>query len=70
MSGQQTPAEWRDVTETGKWTFPRRCRMDGHKRVCQTLSYDGNGFFTILRGNDKVFVRRSRLTFIPDQKEN
>ena len=44
--------------------FPRRCRMDGHARLCRVLTYDGNGYFTILRGEQKVFVHRDRLTFI------
>lgn len=56
------------MTMTGRWHFPRRARMDGHAQLCRVLSYDGNGYFTILRGEEKVFVHRDRLTFIPDRK--
>lgn len=50
-------------------TFPRYALLDGHRPPVHVLSYDGNGFFTVLRRDDsKVFVRRSRLTFIPDKK--
>lgn len=43
--------------------------MDGHAQICRVLAYDGNGYFTILRGEEKVFVQRDRLTFIPDKEE-
>ena len=43
--------------------------MDGHTRICRVLSYDGSGYFTILRGEEKVFVKRDRLVFIPDRKK-
>lgn len=33
------------------------------------LNYEGNGYFTVLRRRDeKVFVKRERLTFIPERK--
>lgn len=53
----------------GRWYFPRRCRMDGHTQICRVLSYDGNGYFTILRGEEKVFVKRDRLVFTLDRKK-
>ena len=52
-----------------RWHFPRLCRMDGHSQICRVLSYDGSGYFTILRGEEKVFVKRDRLVFIPDRKK-
>lgn len=56
-----------------KWHFPRRAKIDNKGRIVQVLSYDGEGMFTVLRSNgtseEKVFVRRDRLTFIPDRKK-
>ena len=42
--------------------------MDGHDQICRVLAYEGNGYFTILRGEEKVFVHRDRLIFIQDRK--
>lgn len=41
------------------------------KRRVQVLTYDGNGFFTVLdRGDRRVFVHRDHLTFLPRAKKS
>lgn len=45
--------------------IPRKAILDGHKPPVQVLSYDGNGFFTVLKRDDsRVFVPRERLVFV------
>ena len=50
---------------------PQRALLFGQRgRVVKVLTYDGNGFFTVLEVRGKterrVFVHRDRLTFLPD----
>jgi len=43
--------------------LPKRAYLK-NKGVCDVLSYDGNGYFTILDKRDRrIFVHRSRLSF-------
>ena len=50
-------------------TYPRYAILDGHKPPVHVLNYEGNGYFTVLRrADEKVFVKRERLTFIPERK--
>lgn len=45
--------------------IPRKALLGLAKERVQVLSYDGNGYFTVLRkGDERVMAPRSRLTFI------
>lgn len=45
--------------------LPEKALLDG-KRVVKVLTYDGNGYFTVLASNDaRVFTHRNRLVFLP-----
>jgi len=55
------------------YTFPRKALLDGHRPPVRILDYsEGTGCFTVLRSNghseEQVFVKRERLTFIPERK--
>lgn len=53
-------------------SFPRRALLDGKGAPVRVLAYEGRnprtkiGFWTVLRGEEKVLVREERLTFLPE----
>lgn len=51
-------------------SLPNFAILDGHKPPVRVLTYDGNNFFTVLRqpGDEKVLVKRERLTFVKERK--
>jgi hypothetical protein len=43
--------------------IPARAYLAG-KGMCEVLTYDGNGYFTVLTNRDhRIFVHRNRLSF-------
>lgn len=47
--------------------LPTHAILFGRRRV-EVLTYDGNGFFTVLdRGDHRVFTHRSNLVFLKNQ---